>query len=125
MRTGDAGAVLRWVSALRRHHVTVLSLLALAIGAGGVSYAAVTVPAGSVGDVQLKPGAVTLSKVHGDAATEHVLTSPTLKGDQRYTFLVKARWTTSGKTYEIKRAVTLGPGDSSQLAIISGEEVKE
>ena len=69
MRKGYAGAVLRWVSALRRHHVAVLSLLALAIGAGGVSYAAVTVPAGSVGDVQLKPGAVTLSKVHGDAAT--------------------------------------------------------
>ncbi|MFL5830919.1 MAG: hypothetical protein ACJ76X_13475 [Solirubrobacteraceae bacterium] len=69
MRSSAGSAALRGLSALRRHHVTVLSVLALVIGAGGVAYAAVTVPAGSVGDAQLKPGAVTLSKVHRDAVT--------------------------------------------------------
>lgn len=64
-------------------------------------------------------------KVKGDAAEEVVLTSPVLKENQEYTFLVKARWESKGKTYEAKRAVTLRSGDRSRLSIISGDEVRE
>ncbi len=48
---------------LRRHHATVLSLMAFASAVGGTSYAAISLPTGSVGTAQLKPGAVTLSKL--------------------------------------------------------------
>jgi uncharacterized protein (TIGR03000 family) len=64
-------------------------------------------------------------KVSDTTSEEHVLTSPILKQGDQYTFLVKARWTSKGKTYETKRAVTLGPGDRSRLLIVSGDEVKE
>lgn len=55
---------------------------------------------------------------------EQVLTSPVLKPTQTYTFLVKAQWKRDGKTYEAKRAVTLGPNEHSRLMILSGDEVR-
>lgn len=64
-------------------------------------------------------------KVKGDKAEEVVLTSPVLTANQEYTFLVKARWSSKGKTYEAKRAVTLKAGDRSRLGIVSGDEVRE
>lgn len=64
-------------------------------------------------------------RVKGSTAAEWALTSPVLTPGQTYTFLVKAQWTSGGKTYEAKRAVTLGPGDHSRLGILSGDEVKE
>ena len=64
------------------------------------------------------------AKVKGDADTDRVLTSPVLKPGQQHTFNLKARWQSGGKTYETKRAVTLGPGDKSRLLILSGDEVR-
>jgi uncharacterized protein (TIGR03000 family) len=64
-------------------------------------------------------------KVAGAASEERVLISPVLKAGQNYTFDVKARWTSGGKTYEAKRNVTLGSGDRSRLLIVSGDEVRE
>ncbi len=54
---------------LRRHHATVLSLMAFASAVGGTSYAAISLPTGSVGTAQLKPGAVTSSKLGRGAVT--------------------------------------------------------
>ena len=51
---------------VRRHHI---ALLALFIALGGTSYAAITIPANSVGTAQLKHGAVTLSKIAAGAQT--------------------------------------------------------
>ena len=48
---------------LRRHHATVVAYLALIIALAGVSYAAVSLPAASVGTKQLKANAVISSKV--------------------------------------------------------------
>jgi uncharacterized protein (TIGR03000 family) len=64
-------------------------------------------------------------KLEGAASDERVLTSPVLASGQNYTFDVKARWKSGGKTYETKRSVTLGSGDRSRLLIVSGDEVKE
>jgi hypothetical protein len=50
----------RVVSYLKRHHI---GLLALFIALGGTSYAAVNLPRNSVGNVQLRKGAVTNSKL--------------------------------------------------------------
>jgi Collagen triple helix repeat (20 copies) len=52
---------------VRRHHATVLSLMAFASAVGGTAYAAVTLPAGSVGSAQLKRGAVTAVKLGAGA----------------------------------------------------------
>ena len=53
----------RSLGSLRRHHATVLSLMAFASAVGGTSYAAISLPTGSVGTAQLKLGAVTSSKL--------------------------------------------------------------
>lgn len=62
-------------------------------------------------------------KADGDTAPERVLTSPTLKPGEQYTFEVKARWMSGGKAYEATRTVTLGAGDRSRLLVVSGTEV--
>jgi uncharacterized protein (TIGR03000 family) len=64
-------------------------------------------------------------KEPGAANAERVLTSPVLSPNQKYTFDIKARWTTGSKTYEAKRSVTVGPGDRSRLLVVSGDEVRE
>jgi uncharacterized protein (TIGR03000 family) len=63
--------------------------------------------------------------VGGTASEQHVLTSPVLKPGENFTFDIKARWTTGGKTYEATRSVTLAPGDKSRLFVVSGNEVKK
>jgi Collagen triple helix repeat (20 copies) len=59
----------RPVAYVRRHHATVLSTLAFLSAVGGTSYAAATLPSGSVGTPQLRTGAVTSSKLSSDAIT--------------------------------------------------------
>jgi hypothetical protein len=51
---------------VRRHHI---GLLALFIALGGTSYAAVTLPANSVGTKQIKKNAVTSAKIKKNAVT--------------------------------------------------------
>ncbi len=62
--------------------------------------------------------------VNGTASEEGVLASPALMPGEKFTFEVKARWTSHGKTYESVQAATLGPGDRSRLFVVSGTEVK-
>ena len=64
-------------------------------------------------------------KLPGGATEERVLTSPAVGASDKYTFNVKAQWKKEGKTYEMKRAVSLNGGDRSRMSIISGDEVKE
>lgn len=47
----------------------VVACIALAVALGGTSYAAIRLPANSVGTPQLKPGAVTAVKVRGNSLT--------------------------------------------------------
>jgi uncharacterized protein (TIGR03000 family) len=63
-------------------------------------------------------------KLSGAAAEERVLTSPALLPNEKYTFDVKARWASGGKTYETTRAVVVGAGDRSRLLVVSGVAVK-
>lgn len=56
---------------------------------------------------------------------EQELTSPALRADQTYTFNVKARWTSKGKTYEATRTIAVKPGEHGRLMILSGEEVRD
>jgi collagen triple helix repeat protein len=72
---------------MRRHHATVLSLIAFSSAVGGTSYAATVLPAGSVGSTQLKPGAVTSTKLsHGavglDKVRQHSLVAADFKPGQ-------------------------------------------
>jgi Collagen triple helix repeat (20 copies) len=52
---------------LRRLRHNALAIVALVFAIGGTSYAAVTLPAGSVGTRQLRAGAVTLAKISSGA----------------------------------------------------------
>ena len=63
-------------------------------------------------------------ELEGGPAREWVLSSPVLRPDEQYTLNVVARWEADGKTYESTNKVTVGPGDRSRLAVISGTAVK-
>ena len=58
----------------------VIACVALAVSLGGVGYAAVTLPRGSVGTVQLKDSAVTGAKVKKDTLTGLDVNEASLKG---------------------------------------------
>ncbi len=64
-------------------------------------------------------------KLAGDPTADRVLTSPVLKPNQKYTFDVRARWTSGDKTFESTRSVTLTGGDRSRLTVLSGDEVNK
>jgi len=64
-------------------------------------------------------------KASKSPSKDQEFTSPALRADQTYTFNVKARWTTSGKTYEATRIIAVKPGEHSRLMILSGQEVRE
>lgn len=63
-------------------------------------------------------------EVAGAAATTRTLTSPVVRPGEQYTFHVKARWRTNGRTYEYARDVPLGPGERSRLLVVSGTAVE-
>ncbi len=78
---GEYGCAMntRLLGYVRRHHV---GLLALMVALGGTSYAAVSLPAKSVGKQQLKRGAVTAKKLRRDAVrTNKVLDGSLLAAD--------------------------------------------
>jgi hypothetical protein len=50
----------------------VIAYLALFVALGGTSYAAISIPAGSVGTRQLRNGAVTAKKLNGDSIAGYV-----------------------------------------------------
>jgi hypothetical protein len=58
--------MLRFARYIERHH---LALIALFVALGGTSYAAVQLPAGSVGTKQLKKNAVTAKKIRNGTVT--------------------------------------------------------
>ena len=58
----------------------VIACVALAVSLGGVGYAAITLPRGSVGTVQLKDSAVTGAKVKKDTLTGLDINEASLKG---------------------------------------------
>jgi uncharacterized protein (TIGR03000 family) len=64
-------------------------------------------------------------KAEGDPSTEWKLTSPELKQGETYTFGVKARWKSGGKTYSYERSVDVASGDHSRALVVAGTEVKE
>ncbi len=64
-------------------------------------------------------------KGSGDPITEWTLTSPVLKAGGEFTFDVKARWKSGGKTFEYTRSVTVAGGKRSRALVVTGTEVKE
>jgi hypothetical protein len=68
------------------HHIrsNAISYLALFVALGGTSYAAINLPAGSVGPRQLQSGAVTTSKLANGSVTARKLDAATLGGAVRH-----------------------------------------
>jgi hypothetical protein len=66
----------------------VISLIALFVALGGTTYAATSLPAGSVGTKQLKNGAVTASKIHHGIKVSNATNATTA---QNATFAATAR----------------------------------
>jgi uncharacterized protein (TIGR03000 family) len=64
-------------------------------------------------------------KGDGEPNTEWTLTSPVLKAGGEFTFEVKARWASGGKTFEYTRSVTVAGGQRSRALVVSGTEIKE
>jgi hypothetical protein len=68
----------RTIRYFRRHHASAVALVALFVAIGGTSYAAITLPRGSVGTPQLKTAAVTSAKLADDAVTASKVKNGTL-----------------------------------------------
>jgi hypothetical protein len=66
----------------RPSHATVVAYLALFVALGGTTYAAVNLPANSVGTKQLRDGAVTGSKLHLHAVGANDVVNHSLTGSQ-------------------------------------------
>src|SRR5215475_9110879 len=66
----------------------VISLIALFVALGGTTYAATSLPTGSVGTKQLKNGAVTASKIHKGIKVSNATNAKTA---QNATFAATAR----------------------------------
>lgn len=66
----------------RPSHATVVAYLALFVALGGTTYAAVSLPANSVGTKQLRDGAVTASKLHPHAVGAEDVANHSLTGNQ-------------------------------------------
>jgi uncharacterized protein (TIGR03000 family) len=64
-------------------------------------------------------------KADAELTREWTLTSPVLKAGAEYTFKIKARWATGGKTYEAERSVVVPGGKRSRAIVVSGNEIKE
>jgi hypothetical protein len=76
-RVEKAVLVIRSVSSHARHNA--IALLALFVALGGTSYAAIKLPANSVGTVQIKKGAVTSVKIKDGSIRAADLAAGTLK----------------------------------------------
>ena len=63
---------------IRSRHGTAAAYLALFVALGGTSYAAISIPRNSVGNAQLKNGAVTNAKVRGHSLTSSAFRSGSL-----------------------------------------------
>jgi hypothetical protein len=82
---GEGAARLGWLTrvASKLSYANVTATLALFVSLGGASYAAVTLPTGSVGRKQLQPGAVGLNAVNfplGSTASVNSTPQPLTKG---------------------------------------------
>lgn len=64
----------------RASYANITATLALVLAMGGTSYAAFILPANSVGNRQLRPGAVTATKIHAGAITDRQIRSYSLTG---------------------------------------------
>ena len=78
MRMRGVAGVHHWLAVARRHHASALSLMALAITAGGSAYAAVNVAPSSVGSAQLRPAAVTNTRLATGAVGTSAVTAGSL-----------------------------------------------
>jgi hypothetical protein len=76
-RPGKAVFVIRSFSSHARHNA--IAYLALFVALGGTSYAAIKLPANSVGTKQIKKGAVTSAKIKNGSITTADLAAGTLK----------------------------------------------
>ena len=65
------------------------------------------------------------AKAEGEPTSEWTLTSPVLKAGGEFTFEVKARWKSGGKTFEAERSVVVAGGKRSRAIVVAGTEVKE
>ncbi|MBA4062152.1 MAG: hypothetical protein C0501_00275 [Isosphaera sp.] len=63
-------------------------------------------------------------KQPGEPTAEWRFTSPAIPAGSEYTFEVKARWKSGGKTYEYVRSVPAVGGQQKGVLVVSGTEVR-
>ena len=73
---------MKWLSRLRLSPSMVVAMIALVVALGGTGYAAIVLPANSVGTRQLKDGAVTARTLHTQAVTGAKVANNSLTGGQ-------------------------------------------
>jgi hypothetical protein len=107
---------------IRRHH---LAIIALFVALGGTSYAATQLPANSVGTRQIRPGAVTPSKLSPTLDAQLHKTTPKAEAAWRDPTILAAIHA-AGQTVVAQKIVTVAadsPWVDAGLSVASGEHL--
>jgi hypothetical protein len=99
----------------------IISLIALFVSLGGTSYAAIVLPANSVGSTQLKTAAVTGAKIKNSAVTANKIASGAVTTDKIAAGAVTAaKITTTGLTVPHATAADGAPPTGSASGALAG-----
>jgi hypothetical protein len=102
--------VTRTLDYLRRNALAALAFVCSLLALGGASYAALSLPAGSVGTRQLRTGAVTNKKVANGSITPAKLDSRTIGGSVRHWAFVNLDGSVLGGSRGVKASAPTAPG---------------
>ncbi|HTA96536.1 MAG TPA: hypothetical protein VK730_02705 [Solirubrobacteraceae bacterium] len=110
------------IAYLRRHHI---GIIALFVALGGTSYAATQLPANSVGTRQIRPGAVTPSKLSPGVDALLHKAAPKAEAAWRDPTIASAI-SAAGQTVVAQKIVTVdadAPWVDTDLSIVSGQHL--
>ena len=100
----------RTLDYLRRNALAALALVCSLLALGGASYAALSLPAGSVGTRQLRTGAVTNKKLANGSITPAKLDSHTIGGSVRHWAFINVNGSVIGGSRGTKASAPTQPG---------------
>ena len=100
----------RTLDYLRRNALAALALVCSLLALGGASYAALSLPAGSVGTRQLRTGAVTNKKLANGSITPAKLDSRTIGGSVRHWAFINVNGAVIGGSRGTKASAPTQPG---------------
>jgi hypothetical protein len=116
---------MHYIKRLRPSPAMIVAIIALVLSLGGTSYAAIVLPAGSVGTKQIKKNAVVSSKVKNESLTtqdvknESLTTSDVKDGSLTTADISEASLSTLGRVAIASNSVNVAASSSTRVAVVT------